>query len=99
MCNYYSLSFIFFSSLFQGKDYPGPVVDHDVVMKANLARMKQAYAAASGGSTKEDDEEEEEEEEEVHARKRKKNNVSASESDGDRKKQMKLEEVLIKKQK
>ncbi len=97
MCNYYSLLFIFFSSLFQGKDYPGPVVDHDVVMKANLARMKQAYAAASGGSTKEDDEEEEEEE--VHARKRKKNNVSASESDGDRKKQMKLEEVLIKKQK
>lgn len=28
-----------------GKDYPHRIVDHDVVMKKNLAKMKAAYAA------------------------------------------------------
>lgn len=28
-----------------GKDYPRPIVEHDVVMKENLAKMKAAYAA------------------------------------------------------
>ena len=29
--------------------YPAPIVDHDVVSQANMARMKAAYAAAGGG--------------------------------------------------
>lgn len=28
-----------------GKDYPRPIVDHDVVSKENMARMKKAYEA------------------------------------------------------
>lgn len=32
-----------------GKDYPQPVVDHDVAMKANLVRMKSAYAKKNSG--------------------------------------------------
>lgn len=32
-----------------GKDYPHPIVDHDVVMKANLVKMKAAYAAKNVG--------------------------------------------------
>ncbi len=31
-----------------GRDYPAPIVDHAVVMKANLAKMKAAYNAAKG---------------------------------------------------
>ena len=31
-----------------GRDYPAPIVDHAVVMKANLAKMKAAYDAAKG---------------------------------------------------
>ena len=29
-----------------GRDYPEPIVDHAVVMKENMAKMKAAYAAA-----------------------------------------------------
>eukprot|EP00762_Andalucia_godoyi_P002529 ANDGO_02732.mRNA.1 (6-4)DNA photolyase len=32
-----------------GQDYPSPCVDHDVVSKANLSCMKDAYAAAKSG--------------------------------------------------
>lgn len=32
-----------------GKDYPNRIVDHDVVMKENLAKMKAAYAAKNSG--------------------------------------------------
>ena len=32
-----------------GKDYPKRIVDHDIVMKENLARMKQAYQAKQEG--------------------------------------------------
>lgn len=28
-----------------GKDYPAPIVDHAIVMKENMAKMKLAYAA------------------------------------------------------
>lgn len=30
-------------NLVPGKDYPKPIVDHDIVMKENLAKMKLAY--------------------------------------------------------
>lgn len=32
-----------------GKDYPRPIVDHDVAMKANLVKMKAAYAKKNEG--------------------------------------------------
>lgn len=32
-----------------GKDYPKPIVDHDVVSKENIARMKAAYARKNAG--------------------------------------------------
>lgn len=32
-----------------GEDYPAPVVDHAVVSKENIAKMKEAYAAARSG--------------------------------------------------
>lgn len=32
-----------------GKDYPHPIVNHDVAMKANLVKMKAAYAAKNVG--------------------------------------------------
>lgn len=35
-----------------GKDYPKRIVDHDVVMKENLQKMKAAYAAKNKGSEK-----------------------------------------------
>ena len=31
-----------------GVDYPAPIVDHAAAMKANMAKMKLAYAAARG---------------------------------------------------
>lgn len=34
-----------------GTDYPKPIVDHDVVMKANLAKMKSAYAKKNENKT------------------------------------------------
>ena len=33
-----------------GTDYPRPIVDHDVVHKENMARMKAAYAANKAGA-------------------------------------------------
>lgn len=33
-----------------GKDYPKPIVDHSVVSKANMAKMKAAYEAARDGA-------------------------------------------------
>ena len=35
-----------------GKDYQKPIVDHDVAMKANLERMKQAYKTKDEGKQK-----------------------------------------------
>merc|ERR1712227_739711 len=32
-----------------GTDYPRPIVDHDVVSKENMAKMKAAYAAGKSG--------------------------------------------------
>jgi cryptochrome len=42
-----------------GVDYPAPVLDHDVASKANMDRMKLAFAAAKakGGAAPEGDEE------------------------------------------
>jgi cryptochrome len=34
-----------------GKDYPMRIVDHDVVMKENLQKMKAAYAAKNSGKS------------------------------------------------
>ena len=34
-----------------GTDYPRPIVDHDVVSKENIAKMKAAYAANKEGKT------------------------------------------------
>ena len=28
-----------------GKDYPKPIVDHQIISKSNMGRMKQAYDA------------------------------------------------------
>eukprot|EP00596_Hydrurales_sp_CCMP1899_P004216 CAMPEP_0119035142 /NCGR_PEP_ID=MMETSP1177-20130426/2103_1 /TAXON_ID=2985 /ORGANISM="Ochromonas sp, Strain CCMP1899" /LENGTH=253 /DNA_ID=CAMNT_0006993083 /DNA_START=1101 /DNA_END=1862 /DNA_ORIENTATION=+ len=39
-----------------GKGYPARIVDHDIVVKTNMDRMKLAYATQGGG--KDDDEEE-----------------------------------------
>ena len=41
-----------------GKDYPARVVDHDIMVKENMGRMKAAYASQDGGDG--DDEEDEE---------------------------------------
>ena len=40
-----------------GKDYPFRVVDHDIMVKENMGRMKAAYASQDGGDG--DDEEDE----------------------------------------
>ena len=32
-----------------GKDYPARVVDHDIMVKENMGRMKAAYASQDGG--------------------------------------------------
>ena len=32
-----------------GTDYPRPIVDHDVVSKENISKMKAAYAANKAG--------------------------------------------------
>jgi hypothetical protein len=32
-----------------GKDYPKRIVDHDIVMKENLAKMKKAYQGKEEG--------------------------------------------------
>ena len=34
-----------------GVDYPAPIVDHAVVMKENMEKMKQAFASGSGSGT------------------------------------------------
>ena len=36
-----------------GTDYPRPIVDHDVVSKENMAKMKAAYAAGKAGKSEE----------------------------------------------
>lgn len=37
-----------------GRDYPSPIVDHDVVSKQNMDRMKEAYALHGGGDPDEE---------------------------------------------
>lgn len=34
-----------------GKDYPKPIIEHEVISKKNIQRMKQAYARRTSGST------------------------------------------------
>lgn len=34
-----------------GKDYPKPIVEHEVISKKNIQRMKQAYARRSSASS------------------------------------------------
>jgi cryptochrome len=38
-----------------GRDYPAPIVDHDVVSKENMSKMKEAYANQPGGGGTADD--------------------------------------------
>jgi len=40
-----------------GRDYPLPIVDHDIVSKENMGRMKEAYALHGGGGDALQDEE------------------------------------------
>jgi cryptochrome len=42
-----------------GRDYPAPIVDHDIVSKENMSRMKEAYANQPGGGAADDDDDDE----------------------------------------
>jgi cryptochrome len=33
-----------------GKDYPEPIVDHKIISKSNMGRMKEAYDAHKAGA-------------------------------------------------
>ena len=60
-----------------GKGYPARIVDHDIVVKENMGRMKAAYGN-QGGVGGDDDVKEEEEEEEDNKSKKSKSSSSSS---------------------
>ena len=62
-----------------GKGYPARIVDHDIVVKENMGRMKAAYGNQGGvGDGGDDDVKEEDEEEEDNKSKKSKSSSSSS---------------------